>query len=265
MRKLVGLGVLLLALSLAACLERTLPDDVREELQGVLDAVNSSEWTYVEARLPDEVSGETFSEAAASIEVMTGRQPFSDARLVRVVFLNETEEVGARYQATYALAYPDRALLLQVHLARVGDGYVISTFAMAPAAEGTLPGQSPPFTVADKPASQIALLGIAIFNPLFMIFTAVTAIRRRKKRPRAWLWGILSLIGVGQMSVVWETGVQSVQVLALGLFGAGAHTLNADPGWVLQIYFPLFALLYWFNQLDGRDIYIGKPPPQDED
>lgn len=100
--------------------------------------------------------------------------------------------------------------------------------------------------------SQWVWFCLLILNVAFILFTFVRAFRIRKslKRPKRWLAFIL--VGVGSLSMNWTTGMTTFSLLSFGFLGGGLLTSGPHTPWIISLYFPLGAALFWFFKSAGK-------------
>jgi len=100
------------------------------------------------------------------------------------------------------------------------------------------------FRLKGKSPLQYIHLALAIFVPLFTLFTAIVAgfsyIPRRK-----WLWIIFILVGFGQFNLNWTTGQTGFVLLAFELLGAMYGQSGFAGPVIISVGVPLGAMLFW--------------------
>lgn len=243
-------------LFLAGCSLDTLPDDAKVEYERILEAVSSGDWDTIRENLHPDISEEAFDPVVEWVEDYTGGQPYESYSIVSLNYSRPMFSTGelapTTYTVDFVLQYPEQAMGMSIVLEQIGDDLVIQNFRVAPHAGAATLEDLPEFTVADKPTWQKVFLGLMIFMPLFLVVTIIAAIRTRKIHRRPIVWSLLLLFGVGEVEMIWETGAWSFQLLTFGLLGAGFSSDFANPGWVMSLYFPLFALIFWYNRITGK-------------
>jgi hypothetical protein len=80
-------------------------------------------------------------------------------------------------------------------------------------------------------ASAIITLGTAIFLAM------------RRNFPKRWRWVLLSLVGVGMVSVNWTTGELATRLISVQLFGGSFVRAGEFAPWILSFAFPIGAIV----------------------
>jgi hypothetical protein len=155
-----------------------------------------------------------------------------------------TKVVGYKFHHSLTLEYefPDRWLLVDMSINRVGDYSTITSFRVTPIPDSL--EYINRFSLAGKSGLQYVILGLAVAAPIFTFFVLAVCLRTRNQT-RKWLWAIFILVGVGKLGVNWTTGALIFTPLAVNIPCGGATTTNGFYGpWVVAVHFPLGAILF---------------------
>ena len=102
------------------------------------------------------------------------------------------------------------------------------------------------FSFKDKTAAQFALLITGVVFILITLAALVLCIMD-KGLNRKWLWIIFILVGFGQISVNWNTGIWDTSLAHVMLFSASAVSRGYG-GWVISVALPVGAVLYLISR-----------------
>lgn len=97
------------------------------------------------------------------------------------------------------------------------------------------------FTLRDKSFGHFLMLGLMVVCLAAAFGSAVVALFTPMKR--RWAWALLSLVGTGTFAFNWTTGQGRLMFLNVLLFDAGVMKAGSAAPWVLQVAFPVGALL----------------------
>ncbi|WEK56803.1 MAG: hypothetical protein P0Y52_09600 [Candidatus Brevundimonas phytovorans] len=145
------------------------------------------------------------------------------------------------YEVTQLLEYTQQNVLVSARMMRQGEGpwlidgihlNVVSPAQVAAASGFSLQGKSP---------LHYAVLAGVVLAPLLCLVTAGVAAWRRR-----WGWMAASLFGVAQIALNWSNGAWQFQPINVAFLSAAAVK---GPGvlepWILMVWLPLPALLFW--------------------
>lgn len=147
---------------------------------------------------------------------------------------------ASTYEVTQLLEYPQQNVLVAVLMERQGDGpwlldgiHLNSVSPAQVAASG--------FSLQGKTLLHYAVLAGVVLAPLICLVTAGVAAWRRR-----WVWMVLSLFGVVQFALNWSSGAWQIQPVHVAFLSAAAIKGPGllDP-WILMVWLPLPALLFW--------------------
>ena len=239
---------------MTGCSLNVLPEEAKAEFELILEAISEGDGDYLKSQLREDIVKDDLDAVLVWIDDFTGGAAYESYSVTRLKIDKSTNTSDGSSPTTYdldfALVYTDKSMGLHLVLEQYGDDLVIATMRVVELAQS--PGELPEFAVADKPTWQKIYLGLMVFIPVFIVFTVFAAIRTRRIHRRPILWPILILIGVGEIELIWATGDLGFSLLKFGLLGAGFVTNNANPGWVMSLYFPLPALWFWYNRMTGK-------------
>lgn len=97
------------------------------------------------------------------------------------------------------------------------------------------------FTLRDKSFGHYLMMGMMIVCVVAAFGSAVVALVTPMKR--RWAWALLALVGAGTFAFNWTTGQGRLMLLNLLLFDAAFAKAGPAAPWVLQIAFPVGALM----------------------
>lgn len=151
-----------------------------------------------------------------------------------------TSGASSAYETVQEFHHPDAVVVWRTTMVREGDGpwlidgMHINSFSPAQA-------ELARFSLVGRPFQNYVVLAGAILAPLVCLGTAGVAAWRRR-----WGWMILSLFGVGQVTLNWATGEVAFQAFQFAVLGAGfwKGAGSLDP-WFVVFAVPLPAILFW--------------------
>jgi len=120
--------------------------------------------------------------------------------------------------------------------------------------------QAARFSLSHKRPGHYLVLALMAVSALTCLIAA--GIMLRTPLRRRWLWAALCLIAVVRLTLNWTTGQFRLRILAVQLFGAGAHHAPLEP-WFVSAALPLgavIALLYrrrWVRRGHGGEAPLG--------
>lgn len=94
-----------------------------------------------------------------------------------------------------------------------------------------------------KGALHCVFAALAIASAALCVFAFIRCLRTKGLK-RKWLWCLLTLVGVCSISLSWEQGSVSVQLLYLGFFGAGLSRVGWLGPWTMSIMIPIGAIIF---------------------
>lgn len=146
----------------------------------------------------------------------------------------------AAYETVQAFDYGDQIVVWRATMVRDGEGpWLIEGLNIdrVDAARVELTN----FSLGGRPIQNYVVLAGAIVTPIVCLVTAGVAAWRRR-----WGWAILSLFGVGQVTVNWATGEVTFQALHFAVLGAGfVKSAMILAPWMIFFAVPIPAILFW--------------------
>lgn len=162
--------------------------------------------------------------------------PDEEPKSTKVVAYNLHHSLSLEYE------FPDRWLLVDISVKRVGDYSTITSFRVTPIPDSL--EYINRFSLVGKSGLQYVILGLAVAAPIFTFYVLAFCLRT-KNQSRKWLWAIFILVGVGKLGVNWTTGALIFTPLAVNIPCGGATTINGLYGpWVVTMNLPLGAILF---------------------
>jgi hypothetical protein len=251
-RAIYLIGILILVM-VAGCdrdtmIKKMTPPEDEAIARGAIDLLRQKEFEQIEKDIDPSLRNAGLHD---NLVKMNALLPAEDPETIKVVGVQITQSQDSRMTIiTYEYAYPGKWLLINVAVQKKGGSSTIVGFNI-----NQLPDSLENlnrFTLVDLSGLQYLVLALAIFLPLFSLYTLVLCIRSKLGK-RKWLWIIFILLGFGTFSLNWTTGETSFQILSVQILSAAANAAPYGP-WTISISLPLGAIL--FLLLRGR---IGKP------
>lgn len=97
------------------------------------------------------------------------------------------------------------------------------------------------FTLRDKSFGHYLMIGLMVVCIVAAFGSAIVALFTPMKR--RWAWALLALVGAGTFAFNWTTGQGRLMLLNLLLFDAAVTKAGPAAPWVLQVAFPVGALM----------------------
>lgn len=245
-----------LLLSLAAC-AGIKPDPAREmQADSVARQLVQGEHAAILAQSADNIDRQT---APAIFKQLRNLIPPGDLPDGKSVAWNHTVSPGGeQYTVERVYRYQDHVLATRTVMVRDGGRWLVAGFDLRSASREELKPLE--FELVGKSPLQYAVLAAAIATPLFILFTAGCALRRRR-----WGWMVASLFSMTVLQVDWYSGAWAFNPLYFNLLGAG-FTKAGSPfaSWVLSAGLPLPAALFWLlrkHRKGSPGRTLGAPPP----
>jgi len=235
-------NLVLLLVLLAGCdqanlmREMTAPEDESAAINYV-DLLRQNKVDQIEKDLDHSLEDAgTQSMLASMAGLFPNQQPVS----VKVVGMQGFRD-GAFSSVNITLEYefPEKWLLANVVTKR-GSGSVTITGFHVYEISDSLEHRNR-FTLADMSVGKFTTLLFAVVAVVLSLYAFVVCIRTNLKRK--WLWSIVSLLGVGQLSINWITGEARINALAFHLPPGGATATPYGP-WVVYVSLPVGAILF---------------------
>ena len=111
--------------------------------------------------------------------------------------------------------------------------------------------QANAFTFAGKSGGHYLMLALVLTCIGSGIWVAVAALRTKMKR--RWAWALLALVGAGTIGFNWTTGQVGFRLLSLLFFNGAATRVTEAAPWILQVAFPIGAIMTWRHIQQARN------------
>lgn len=230
--------VLLFALALASCGVGSVDPERDTQARGVYEQLRLGDFDAVRSSMTDAGRANATDDQLQAVRAYAGSDAPSETRVLSWRW-SESNDLSA-YEITHEYDHGQKVVQSAILMVREGEGpwlvegVHINQFSSAQAALTA-------FTLRGKTPLQYGVLLLAVLAPLFCLLTAVVAGWRRR-----WAWLIVSLFGVGQLTLNWATGAAEFQIARIALFGAGyVKGPGALDPWIIIVSIPIPALLFW--------------------
>lgn len=258
MRTLLQAAVVLAGILLSACsaekLSETLfPEEVRKKLNLINDAIISRDHGALRrSMVTTSMSDEEFAAKLDEVFVYLPGSTFVNRELAEYSkFWLKTAGGTDRttYSAGYQYEYTDGWAYVALQLTVENGNTVLHRLNITRLTQSLRELNG--FTFAGKGAVHYVVFALAILIPIFIIATFVTCFRMRNlKRRKRWLAFIL--LGVGGVALNWTTGASAINILSVGILGAGFFMASALAPVMFKVWFPLGAVLFWSFHQTGK-------------
>ena len=261
MKKIGVLVFALLGAILSSCSSQEMVDDAAEKLMSaevlaegrkIAGLVIAKDTDGLKPYLHESLKTETFDHDIAKVWAIIPGDEILDVSLAGAHYRSYDSDAGETVDYTFQYQYHKgpKWLMVLVVMREQAETRAIIRLHVTPL-EGDLREIHRFDLIAATPTRWLWFC-LLILNPLFIVFTFVTAFRMRKslKRPKRWLFFII--IGIGQFALNWTTGEIGYGIATFGLLGAGFVSSGPHAPWVIELYFPLGAALFWFFKKTGR-------------
>ena len=230
----------LAALLLVACnhsemAEKFATDEDKKRVTECLDQLRAGDIGPIEERMDPSLRTPDLHDSLLRVsEAMPDGKPDS----VKLVGAQTNISNGARTaNLTYEFDYGGKWLWANCAFKKEAGKLTIIGVSVQPQS-GPLEEQTK-FKMEGKPASSYAVLVAAILAVILSVTALILCVVERGLR-RKWAWVIFIILGVGTLTLDWNSGDMTYALLHFQLFGAG---VNAPP-WVISVALPLGALIY---------------------
>lgn len=230
--------VLLLALALASCGVGAVDPERDTQARAVYEQLRLGDFDALRSSMTDAGRANATDEQLETVRAYAGSNAPSETRTLSWQW-NVRDDLSV-YEITHEYDHEQKIVQMATLMVREGEDpwrverVHINHFSPAQAALAA-------FTLRGKTPLHYGVLALAVLAPLFCLFTAVVAGWRRR-----WVWMIVSLFGVGQLTLNWATGAAEFHVAQFALLGAGyAKGPGALDPWIILVALPIPALLFW--------------------
>lgn len=246
-------GLLSLIVMLSGCMDASvisIPPEVEEKTETVLDALLEQDSGYLAASLPDQMMTE--EEAVAALEdiytIMIDAEVVERKLVGRSWRTHASTSAGmyTDYESTYQIEYAGddyASAFIQIRRENGEDSlYFLNYYQMEQSYEEAFR-----FSLAGKSPFHYAVLLLTIAVAILVLATVITIIRRWRRLRSPIKWLVFSLVGVGQLSLDWTTGLWTLKLLYVQVLGAGFTKMTAYEPLILMVSIPIGAILFWFR------------------
>ena len=98
------------------------------------------------------------------------------------------------------------------------------------------------FELGGKPIYHYVMLFMAVFMPLFILYSLYSCLR--VKPPQKWKWFIFIFFGFTSFTLNWTNGLWGFQLLTLNVIGSTILRDGIYGPWMITWYVPVGAILY---------------------
>ena len=205
----------------------------------VFDLLRTRQYAPLEAMLDPEIT--QGQPVRAQIEGAAALFPSERPKDVRAIgFAVRTFNEIRTVELTYEYEFERQWLVTSLVLRQVSGRQLVSGFRVTPAPASQ--EQLNRFTFAGKSAGHYAMFAATAAVPLFILASFVLALRSPISRGK-WMWVLLTLIGIGQVSFNWTTGAVAYNPIFFQLFGSGYFQPFYGPV-TLAVSFPAGAVAF---------------------
>lgn len=148
------------------------------------------------------------------------------------------------HKLTYEYTIENKIVLFEIQCLVDKNEYRIAGFSVREL-ENSL-SEMGEFSLAGKTLKHFLFLFFVIIIPLLIVFTLVSIIRSKIKNK--WLWLVIVLISVCNYKINWYTGESVFDIASLRLIGVWIVKESSISSWVVSVWFPVGAVLYWIGK-----------------
>jgi hypothetical protein len=217
----------------AALVKKVVPQEDEVFARKYVDLLRQRAFDQIEQKLDPSISS---SDVRNTLTTMAEMLPAQEPHSTKVVAYN------LRHSLTLEYEFPDKWILVDMSIKRIGDASTITGFRVTPILDSLEHVNR--FSLAGKSTVQYAVLGLAVAAPTFTFYVLAVCLKT-KNQTRKWLWAIFILVGVGKLGVNWTSGSLIFTPLAVNVPCGGATTTMGFYGpWVVTVNLPLGAILF---------------------
>ena len=240
---LLGLLALLAGCDQQAMFEKFIPKEESAIAKKVLFQLATKDYGAVQKQLDPSVKN---TSVQAALEQMAAMFPPEEPKSINTVGANiSTTNDVATYDLTFEHEYSNAWLLTNVVLQRRDDQLTVLGLHVYPMKQSLK--ELNRFTFTDKGILHYIVFGLAITIPLFIVFTLVLCFRTPIAK-RKWLWLVFVALGFVQLSINWTDGSYGIQPISFALLGAGFFSAGPYAPIILNIAFPLGAVVFLYKR-----------------
>jgi len=207
----------------------------------------------LEKAITDEVKKQVF-------DSITGERIVAQKLLTANKSVNASYKNGkiTSYEASYEVQTEERFHLFRYGLLDVGDGPLLTQFYVNQ--NDVSFEKVNAFNSVEKTPLRVIFISAMVIVLCFIVFT-VYCCARTKGLKRKWLWIIFILFGIHGLNLNWTTGEISqtffsydavtqnfnFSLVQFNLLGASATKASVLSPWVISVFFPLGAVVFWLK------------------
>lgn len=240
---LLGLVTLLPGCDQQAMFEKFIPKEESAIAKKVLSQLAAKNYGALEKQLDPSVNNVSVQ---AALEQMAAMFPSEETKSINSVGANtSTVKDVTTYDLTFEHEFSNAWLLTNVVLQRRGNQLTVLGLHVNPMKQSLK--ESNKFTFAGKSIIHYIVFGLAIAIPLFIVYALVLCFRTPIVK-RKWLWLLFVALGFVQLSLNWTDGGYGIQPISFVLLGAGFFSAGPYAPVILNIAFPLGAVVFLFKR-----------------
>jgi len=236
-------------------IEKVAPEEDQQVATECINALRAKRFDAIENTLAEGLKGDA---TRATLEGMANMLPAGKPDAIKLIGAAiTTERSGARtsdisYQYTFGKRH------FMVNCATTTELQTRHIVALNVRELEFSIDEQAGFNFKDKTPAQFALLCAFVLSLVITLAALVLCIVD-KTLQRKWLWLIFILVGFGQVSVNWNSGVWDSSLVHVMLFSARAVSRGYG-GWVISVALPLGAAVYLARRfLNHRAAVRSKP------
>jgi hypothetical protein len=105
------------------------------------------------------------------------------------------------------------------------------------------------FTLARKTFIHYIFLAFTILIPLFIFISVGVLLFTKTTIKKKIIWSlVIFFINLPQLSIIWNTGIVSLQLITLSFLGSGFIRTSLYIGWILHFNIPIGAIAFWLRR-----------------
>lgn len=249
---LAGLLALLSGCDQQAMFEKFIPKEESAIAKKVLSQLAAKDYGAVEKQFDPSIKN---TSVQAVLEQMAALLPSEEPKSINTVGAS-TSSVNdvTTYNLTFEYEYSHAWLLANVVLQRHDAQITVLGLHVNLMKQSLL--ELNRFAFAGKGVLHYVVFILAIAIPIFIVFALVLCFRTPIAK-RKWLWLLFVACGFVQFSLNWTDGSYGIQPISFALLGAGFYSAGPYAPIILNIAFPLGAIVFLFKRRSLGTINAG--------
>jgi len=236
--------ILLLTLSLAGCLDQRawfqkfIPKDEDSFARRFIEAIQLGQYDTTDTMIDSSVKAEFTRNNLEQMQKYLNR---GSPLAIETVGVNTVVEGNrTRSYLTYQIQFPESWMLGEMVVDKVDGNLSVlgAHFKTIPASLSEING----FTFKNKSLGHYIYFVFQLLLLLFIIYVVIIVIKSKIKR--RWLWAIVTLIGICQLSMNWSTGDVYFQPINIRIPIVGANKAGLYAPWILYCNIPIGAIIF---------------------